>query len=221
MVAHLRRATKTFKEYGQPRDITKKETSRFRRFIVFGPMSNIHQEVPMFYSGIDLHKDNCFINTVNEGGKGVKQERLPNVPEGIVNYFAMLGGPHKTVVESTTGWYWLSDLLDDHGIELVMAHAKYLKAISYAKVKTDKVDSHTLATLLRMNLIPRTHKISRQLRDIRDCHARLRFVQKRTSCLVRIHTIGRKFNCDNMIMISAKNIPDLLPEPYKLQLQLL
>ncbi len=34
-------------------------------------------------------------------------------------------------------------------IPLTLAHAKYLKAISYAKVKTDKVDSHTLATLLR------------------------------------------------------------------------
>ena len=32
--------------------------------------------------------------------------------------------------------------------------AKYVKAIAYAKVKTDKVDSHTLAQLLRMNFIP-------------------------------------------------------------------
>lgn len=175
----------------------------------------------MFYSGIDLHKDNCLITTINDAGELVRQERLPNVPEIILAYFAALGGSHNTVVESTTGWYWLSDLLEAHGIELVMAHAKYLKAISYAKVKTDKVDSHTLATLLRMNLIPRAHKISRELRDIRDVmRARLRFVQKRTSCYVSIHTIGRKFNCDEMIMISSKSIPACLPEPYKLQLRL-
>ena len=175
----------------------------------------------MFYSGIDLHKDNCLITTINDAGELVRQERLPNVPEIILAYFAALGGSHNTVVESTTGWYWLSDLLEAHGIELVMAHAKYLKAISYAKVKTDKVDSHTLATLLRMNLIARAHNISRELRDIRDVmRARLRFVQKRTSCYVSIHTIGRKFNCDDMIMISSKSIPACLPEPYKLQLRL-
>ena len=40
-------------------------------------------------------------------------------------------------------------------------HAKYLKAISYAKVKTDKVDSQTLAILLRQGLIPRAHKLAR------------------------------------------------------------
>ena len=180
------------------------------------------QEAPMFYSGIDLHKDNCFITTINDVGDVVKQERVPNIPEAVLGYFGSLGGTHKTVVESTISWYWLSDLLEDHGIELMMAHAKYLKAISYAKLKTDKVDSHTLATLLRMNLIPQAHKISRELRDIRDVmRARLRYVQKRTRCIVAIHTIGRKFNCDDQIAIDRQTIPSQLPEAYRLQLQML
>jgi hypothetical protein len=34
------------------------------------------------------------------------------------------------------------------GIELELAHAKLLKAIAYAKVKTDAVDSDTLAQLV-------------------------------------------------------------------------
>jgi transposase len=120
------------------------------------------------------------------------------------------------------GWYWLSDLLEAQNIELVLAHAKYLKAISYAKVKTDKVDSQTLATLLRMKMIPQAHKISRELRDIRDVmRMRLRFVQKRTRCIVAVHTIGRKYNCDDQIAIERQTIPDILPEPYKLQVHLL
>ena len=51
----------------------------------------------MFYSGIDLHKDNCLITTINDGGELVRQERLPNVPEIILAYFATLGGSHNTV----------------------------------------------------------------------------------------------------------------------------
>ncbi len=176
----------------------------------------------MFYSGIDLHKDNCFITTINDVGEVVQQERVPNAPDAILSYFAKIGSEHQTVVESTMGWYWLNDLLEAHGIELVLAHAKYLKAISYAKVKTDKVDSHTLATLLRMTLIPEAHKISRELRDIRDVmRARLRFVQKRTRCIVAIHTIGRKYNCDEEIIISRQTIPSELPEAYRLQLEML
>jgi len=173
----------------------------------------------MFYSGIDLHKDNCFITTINEAGKRVHQERLPNVPAIILGYFASLPGPHRAVVECTAGWYWLNDLLEAHGIELVLAHAKYLKAIAYAKVKTDKVDSETLAMLLRLDVIPRAHKIVREKRDLRDVmRARLRIVQKHTSCCVSIHNLGRKFNCDDLIDIEQQSVPDDLPDPFKLQL---
>jgi len=164
----------------------------------------------MYYSGIDLHTDNCYITTIDEQGALVKQQRVENISELIVDYFQRLPGPHSTVVESTSGWYWLNDLLEEHGIELVLAHAKYLKAIAYAKVKTDKVDSHTLATLLRQNLIPRAHKISRQLRGLRDTmRLRLRLVQQRTACLRRIDSIAVKFNTTTV------------PDPYRFQLSVL
>ena len=174
----------------------------------------------MFYSGIDLHKDNCFITTVDDSGEIVKQERLRNIPEIILTYFASLPSPHKAVVECTAGWYWLDDLLEAHGIELVLAHAKYLKAISYAKVKTDKVDSETLAKLLRLDCIPRAHKIRRELRDLRDVmRARLRLVQKRTSCCVSIHNLGRKHNCDDQLVIEERAMPENLSEAYRLHLR--
>jgi transposase len=165
----------------------------------------------MYYSGIDLHTDNCYITTIDEQGALVKQERLENISELIVDYFQRLPGVHSTVVESTSGWYWLNDLLEDHGIELVLAHAKYLKAIAYAKVKTDKVDSQTLASLLRQNLIPRAHKISRELRGLRDTmRLRLRLVQQRTACLRRINSIAVKFNTTTAV-----------PDPYRFQLSVL
>jgi len=169
----------------------------------------------MYYSGIDLHYDNCYITTLDDNGTLVKQQRVENVRELITAYFQSLPGSHIAVVESTTGWYWLNDLLEELGIELVLAHAKYLKAIAYAKVKTDKVDSHTLATLLRQNLIPRAHKISRERRDLRDAmRARLRMVHKRTACALSVQTIGVKFNI-------PQEHPALLPEPYQLQVSLL
>jgi transposase len=174
----------------------------------------------MFYSGIDLHKDNCYITTVDDTGQIVKQERLHNQSESILTYFTSLEGPHKTVVECTAGWYWLSDLLEAHGIELVLAYAKYLKAISYAKVKTDKVDSETLAKLLRLDSIPQAHKIRRDIRDLRDLmRARLRLVQKRTSCCVSIHNLGRKLNCGDQLVIQDRTTPEELSEPHRLHLR--
>ena len=78
---------------------------------------------------------------------------------------------------------------------MVLAHAKYVKAIAYAKVKTDKVDSLTLAQLLRMNYIPVAHKISNQYRFLRDAlRARLKIVQRHTSVTNSMHLLLAKFN---------------------------
>jgi len=149
----------------------------------------------MFYSGIDLHKDMSFITTLDEQGTIVKQQKLPNDEHTILNYFFTIGKQHKAVVESTSNWYWLSDLLNDHGIEMILAHSKYLKAISYAKVKTDKVDSVTLAQLLKMKMIPEAHQIAPSNRGLRDLmRARLRLVKKNSSCQNSIHRLLTKYN---------------------------
>ena len=161
----------------------------------------------MFYSGIDLHKDNCVISTVNQNGEMIKQSKLPNHNNSIIRYFSELGKQHKAVVESTSNWYWLSDLLQENGIDIVLAHAKYLKAISYAKVKTDKVDSLTLADLLRMNMIPEAHQISVEKRPLRDLmRARLRLVTKKVSCLNSIHRLLGKYN---IAVPEDRNLHDL------------
>ncbi len=126
----------------------------------------------MFYSGIDLHKDMCVISTLNQDGDMINQSKVPNHNTSIIRYFSDIGKGHKAVVEATANWYWLSDLLRENGIEIILAHAKYLKAISYAKVKTDKVDSATLASLLRINMIPEAHQIATAKRGLRRFDAR-------------------------------------------------
>ena len=94
----------------------------------------------MYYTGIDLHKFTSYLTTVDASGCIVKQSNLKNNDFEFVQYFSDLNEDHKAVVESTMTWYWLNDLLTKLNIPLVLAHAKFVKAIAYAKVKTDKVD---------------------------------------------------------------------------------
>jgi transposase len=132
---------------------------------------------------------------VEPDGNILKKENFKNSPQNFIQYFNSIPGQHLATVESTMSWYWLNDLLDSINIPLVLAHAKYVKAIAYAKVKTDKVDSHTLAQLLRMNYIPVAHKISNQYRFLRDAlRARLKIVQRHTSVINSMHLILAKFN---------------------------
>lgn len=152
----------------------------------------------MYYTGIDLHKYTSYLTTVDSAGKIIKQADLKNVDYNFINYFNAIPGKHKTTVESTMTWYWLNDLLCSLKIPLVLAHAKYVKAIAYAKVKTDKVDSHTLAQLLRMDYIPEAHKITGEKRILRDAlRARRKIVQRHTSVTNSMHLFLAKYNYDS------------------------
>jgi len=149
----------------------------------------------MHTSGIDQHQRDSVVTTYNEAGERVRQERLPNRPAALVRYFAAFPSPHQAVVESTGRWYWLADLLAAQGVTLQLAHAKALKAIAYAKVKTDAIDSDTLAVLCRAGLIPQAHMIRPELRGQRDLlRTRLRLVAKSTSCRNSLHRLLEKFN---------------------------
>ena len=163
----------------------------------------------MFYSGIDQHKRDSYITTYGPDGEVVKQERVPNTPLLLQRYFAQFPGPHRAVVESTGSWYWLADLLKTQHVDLTLAHATRLKAISAAKVKTDKVDSDVLALLLRADLIPEAHMIDEQQRAPRDLmRTRLRLVEKCSSAKNSIERLLEKFN--------VPTVAELLPL-YRLQ----
>ena len=149
----------------------------------------------MLFSGIDLHKRTVAIHTLDEAGAIVRHADLPTQRDVITAYFATLPRPHRAVVECTGMWYGLRDLLVPQGIDLRLGHAKYLKAIRYAKVKTDAVDAATLAQLLRVQLIPEAHMISDAHREIRDVlRARLLLVGRTLRCQRSIGALLEKYN---------------------------
>ena len=95
---------------------------------------------------------------------------------------------------------------------LTLAHAKFVKAIAYAKVKTDAVDALTLAQLHRADLIPRAHMVSPELRPLRDLlRTRLHLVEQRTSAKNSLERLLEKFNVSE---------PDQLPDETTLQASL-
>jgi transposase len=171
------------------------------------------EDIMMLYSGIDLHKHAMVIHTVAEDGTAVREAEFATTRPALTAYFATLPGPHRAVVECLGSWYWVRDLVVPQGIDLRLGHAKYLKAISYAKVKTDRVDARTLAQLLRVGLVPEAHMISPELREVRDLlRARLKLVTRATRAR---HAIGGLFTQYNVRVATE------LPALVQLQVQLL
>jgi transposase len=121
-----------------------------------------------FYAGVDLSARSSWICVVNTEGEQLLSRKLPNDPDRIARTLKPFLPNLAAVVESTFNWYWMVDSLQDLGARVKLAHPLYLKAIAYAKVKTDQVDAHTLAQLLRMDYIPEAFIYPRELRPTRD-----------------------------------------------------
>jgi transposase len=152
----------------------------------------------MLHSGIDLHKRTIAIATVTPDGQPVRDTQLPTSRMAIRAYCESMPGPHRAVVESTSNWYWLHDLLVSAGVDLRLGHSKYIKAISYAKVKTDAVDAATLAQLLRRDLIPEAHMVSPEWREARDLlRARLQLVRQQIRVKNTVAGLLAQYNVTN------------------------
>lgn len=174
----------------------------------------------MLHHGIDLHKRTLVIGTVDSSGRVLKQKRMPTHRTELLEYFSSMRGPHRAVVEATGSWYWVADLFARNNIELKLAHAKQLKAISAAKVKTDAIDSLTLAQLLRADLIPEAHMLDSELRPYRDLfRTRLRLVQRRTSCKNQIASLLTRYNQPSVKRLAP--LPHLDASLYEEQIELL
>ena len=120
---------------------------------------------PDYFTGLDLHKRSVTATTLDAAGTVVATAKMPCRPKALLAYFAQQPGHHAATVECTSGWYWVRDALagrTDGGpeVDLHLAHAKGVKAIAAAKVKTDSADAAMLAHLLRTDLLPEAHMVS-------------------------------------------------------------
>jgi len=74
----------------------------------------------------------------------------------------------KAVFEASRNWPYYAELLRPHCAEIVMAHPLRVRAIASARIKTDTIDSDTLADLLRAGLIPESHMPSPEIVNLRE-----------------------------------------------------
>lgn len=149
----------------------------------------------MIHVGIDLHTTNMVNVAINDNAELVRKAKLPTATNALEDFFGQFAEPIQAVVECTSSWYWLSDWCRSHGIDLRLAHSKMVKAISYAKVKTDQVDARTLAELLRADLIPEAYQIQHNRRELRELtRGRLRLIQWRGKLQSTLWNQAIKYN---------------------------
>lgn len=145
----------------------------------------------MIYVGIDVHKSYCVATALDKHGNTIAENKFPNSKENIHTYIKQLPNQEKkAVIEASTTMYQAYNNLTSAGVQTIVANPAKVKAIASAKIKTDKIDSKTLAQLLRTNLIPTCHIPSNNTRQIRKlCRHRVILVKQRTQTKNAVHAL--------------------------------
>ncbi len=146
----------------------------------------------MLYAGVDYHKRYSQVHVIDEHGRTRARARLTNEFSALRRFFANLGEPARAVVEAGWNWGVMYDWLDaiENVTEVELAHPYRVRAIAAAQVKTDAIDSHTLAQLLRVNLIPKAYVPSAATRGLRELvRQRIFLVRIRTMVKNRIQAL--------------------------------
>jgi len=147
----------------------------------------------MDYYGLDIHKLSITYTCMTEEGRVLRRGRVPPTPEAIREIVAPSGGQARVALEATWGWSHVYDTLEPLGVQLFLTHPKRVKAIASAKVKTDAIDSATLAHLLRTHLLPVSYAPPPLVRSWREMlRTRQGLVGMRSGCRNRIHSILAK-----------------------------
>jgi transposase len=93
-------------------------------------------------------------------------------------------------MESCIAWPFVYDLIHDLVDEVQLAHPLLTKYIAWNHIKTDRLDSKALATLLRGNLVPRAYLAPHDIRQARNLvRHRLSLVSQRVALKNSVHFI--------------------------------
>nr|WP_258188324.1 transposase [Candidatus Hakubella thermalkaliphila] len=71
-------------------------------------------------------------------------------------------------MEATGNWYYLYELIEEKQPDVLLAHPLKTRAIASTRIKIDKIDSATIAHLLRTDLLPTPYIPPREVRDVKE-----------------------------------------------------
>jgi transposase len=146
------------------------------------------------------------------------RRKLDNDPAHILSFWE----PYKPdlagiVVESTYNWYWLVDLLQDHGYRVHLANPAAIQKYSGMKHADDNHDAFWLAELLCLGILPEGYIYPKDLRALRDLlRKRQQLVRVRTALILSLQNIVTR-NCGTKL--SSNDLTALKEDRVQIYLQ--
>jgi transposase len=141
------------------------------------------------FVGLDVHRDFCEI-AICEAGRVRSGGRVRTSPEGLRVLANSLGPDDQVALEATGNALAIARSLEPFVDRVVVATRTELRAITEAKVKTDRRDARTLARLLAAGLLDGCWLPDEQTRALRRRLARrAQLVRQRTRAKNEVHAV--------------------------------
>tara|TARA_R110001592_G_scaffold363231_1_gene681930 strand:- start:475 stop:1518 length:1044 start_codon:yes stop_codon:yes gene_type:complete len=126
--------------------------------------TNLHP----YYCGIDLHARTLYVCIIDDKGETLVHKQIGDDPDALFKIIEPYIGNIIIGVECMHCWYWVADWCEEIGVDFVLGHALYMKAIHGGKAKNDKIDSYKIAKLLRGGNFPIAYTYPKLMRATRD-----------------------------------------------------
>ena len=144
----------------------------------------------LMYYGLGVHKEFLQVCRLSSDGKQRQDFRVAATAEAIKAFARTLTRQDQVALEVTFHTWAIYHLLVPHAGHVVPVNATQVKAIAAARIKTDKVDAHILAQLLRADFLPAVQMPSAETWALRQLvsHRRL-LLKQQTATKNTIHGI--------------------------------
>lgn len=144
----------------------------------------------MIHVGADLHERFCYMTALDATGRSVKAGPVANRPLELCRWLRDLPQPVEVAVEACSFWPAFQEAIQRQVRAIHLVHPQRVKAIASAKLKNDRVDSETLAHLLRCDLLPKAWMADRRTRERRQqVRLRISLGQHRAALKNQVHAI--------------------------------
>src|SRR5689334_7759213 len=144
----------------------------------------------MTHVGVDLHERFCYMTALDATGRSLKAGTVANQATELRRWLRGLPAPVEVAVEACSFWPAFQEAIADQVSVIHLVHPQRVKAIASAKLKNDRVDSATLAHLLRCDLLPESWQADGETQGRRQ-QVRLRatLVRQRTRLKNQVHAV--------------------------------
>ena len=146
-----------------------------------------------YHLGIDLHKKTSYWTLMDHEQNIIYKKNLLTSKEGIEQGMREMNvGPSlvEAAIEPVSQWGWYGDLLARKGFAVHLVDVYKSKLIAGTKLKNDKVDSKTLADMMRSDFLPEAYRAPEETRDMREFMRHRAFlVRLRARIRNRVHQI--------------------------------